>query len=679
MKKRFRQFFVSGVFLILILTSFVSAGFFGNLWNKITGESVKIADREIYIENPADLAEGEIYIKNPVDYSGNGILVSDHYYDNYDNYAGKYCEKVQNCSGYRDVVVVDDMVKACRCDDYWGCDGESCVRDVSTTSLWERVGSVVCTGCEVEELCQKYPGYVYKEFVKSCVGSAVYEFDPRFDEDGQGAVLTRVALEEFFKMVGPDFEELPYVKSIKNSRLSDAVVSVEILGDSNTYIFHVNYQKVISSDCISSDGGECFTVEEEISCIDSDAGKDSFNAGFVNYGNQTFTDVCEDSNYVREWYCLWEKPNDVSIRCENGCEEGACLEETNETEENETEYFGNYSYCVGNLCTLFVGDELTVGNYSFSIGDIAGNFVNLTVNNLMTNDSAYFTGPIPLRGPKGLDERRYIVLVNSWYYGEDSDQNFIQFEFFISNLEQGESYCSSNYCKLYESDRALFDAGNFTFDMGVRYDEELDFYDIYPHYVESGYLDNETALSFYSEDWYSAGPFFFTTTHVHGGETHNLTTFFFDEQTPFVFTVDEVHATHDIFGNAIAQGESYISFNYSYNGESKKRVTISQGTTGEIKSSDRSIDNESLNSFSENINRELSCDSGCLIENNCVPVCYRAEGKYCSFEGKMVEQVLAGENCDNNCECSSNLCVDGECVSGSLWQKILAWFNRFSR
>lgn len=677
MRKRFTQVFVFGIFLILIFTSFVSAGLFGDLWNKITGESVKTV-------------EGEIYIENPVDYSGNGILVSDHYYDNYDNYAGKYCEKVQKCSGYRDVVVVDDKVKACRCDDYWGCDGESCVRDVSASSLWERVGSVVCTGCEVEaeveELCPKYSGYVYKDFVNACVGSAVYDFDQHFDDIQQGAALTNVALQEFYKME-PDFEGLPYVRSIKTSTLPDAVVAVEILGDSNTYIFHVNYQEIISSDCINSDGGECFTVEEEITCVDSDGGKDPFNAGVVNYGNQTFTDVCEDSNYVQEWYCLEEKPNDVSIRCENGCEEGACLEETNETdgeetnetEENETEYFGNYSYCIENLCTLFVGEELTVGNYSFSIGDIAGNFVDLTVKNLMTNDSAYSTGSIPLRGPKGLDERRYIVLVDSWYYGEDSDQNFIQFEFFVSNLEQGESYCSSNYCKLYESDRALFDADDFTFDMGIYYKEESDFYDIYPHSVGSGYLDNETALSFYSKDWYPAEPVLFTTTHVHVGETHNLTTFFFDEKTPFVFTVDEVHATHDILGNAIAQGESYVSFNYSYNGESKKGVTVSQGTPGEIKSSVRSLDDESSDSFSENIDRELSCDSGCLVENNCVPVCYRAEGKYCSFGGEMVEQVLAGENCDNNCECSSNLCVDGECVSGSLWQKILAWFDRFSR
>jgi hypothetical protein len=626
MRKRFTQFFVFGIFLTLILISFVSAGFFGDLWNKITGETVESSvgfwTQWFDVDNPSGAGDYEL-LKN--DYINKNAC---------ENPIGIECQT----TGKLDYTQTKEVVH-CEVD----------------KGLW-------CVNSEQQD------------------GRCDYDYRVRFDcqvEEETNCVESIDCGEDYF------------IEGTRMCDQSNNVVQYKLvfscLEGSCSEEKVLKRVKSCEGSCLN---GECVVFEEvEPLCEDSDGGKNSFEKGTVIYENRSFEDVCEDFNYVQEWYCLDEKPNDRSIECENGCEQGACLEEinesgegeTNETEENETEYFGNYSYCMGNLCTLFVGEEVIVGNHSFSIGDIAGNFVDLTVDNLMTNDSAYSTGPIALRGPKGLDERRYIVLVNSWYYGEDSDQNFIQFEFFVSNLEQGDSYCLDNYCKLYESDRAIFDAGDFTFDMGIYYKEEFGLYDIYPHLIDSGYLDNETALSFYSTDWYPAQPILFTTTHVHVGETHNLTTFFFDEETPFVFTVDEVHPTHDILGNAIAQGESYVSFNYSYNVESKKRVTISQGTSGEIRSSAKSLNEELLDSFSENIDKEISCNSGCLFENNCVPICYRVEDKYCSFGGEMFNQKFMEENCDNNCECNSNLCVDGKCVSGSLWQKILVWFDRFSR
>ncbi|HKL23284.1 MAG TPA: hypothetical protein VJ895_00870, partial [Candidatus Nanoarchaeia archaeon] len=196
---------------------------------------------------------------------------------------------------------------------------------------------------------------------------------------------------------------------------------------------------------------------------------------------------------------------------------------------------------------------------------------------------------------------------------------------------------------------------------------------IYPSKISSGEIvEEEAIMSFYSDDWY-VEPVTFTTTYLHGGGTHNLTSFFFDEVNYFVFSVDEVHATHDIYGNAIAQGESYISFDYSYDIGSKGSIAVSRGDDSlDLKSgiiSPKEIESES----------EFSCDSGCLFENNCVPVGYRIEGKYCHINKEMVEQKISDESCENNFECDSNLCVDGNCVSGSLWQRILSWFNKFSR
>ena len=118
--------------------SFASAGFFSDIFGKITG----------------GVTSGDCILDNPLDFDGNKILVSEHYFGvgNYENYAGKYCEIVWGCTGFKDVTILDDNVKACRCevDSSFGCDGDSCVNDVSATTYWERVASVTCTGCPTD-------------------------------------------------------------------------------------------------------------------------------------------------------------------------------------------------------------------------------------------------------------------------------------------------------------------------------------------------------------------------------------------------------------------------------------------------------------------------------------------------------------------------------------------------
>ena len=126
------------MFILIVLMSFASAGFFSNLFKaKITGG---VTYSDCILDNPKDLA-------------GNRILVSEHYFGagNYENYAGKYCEIVWGCTGFKDVTIADDNVKACRCDtNSFGCNGDSCIDDVSTTTYWERVASVTCTGCPTD-------------------------------------------------------------------------------------------------------------------------------------------------------------------------------------------------------------------------------------------------------------------------------------------------------------------------------------------------------------------------------------------------------------------------------------------------------------------------------------------------------------------------------------------------
>ena len=78
------------------------------------------------------------------------------------------------------------------------------------------------------------------------------------------------------------------------------------------------------------------------------------------------------------------------------------------------------------------------------------------------------------------------------------------------------------------------------------------------------------------------------------------------------------------------------------------------------------------------VGRELpNCEFPvCLSFEGCENVGLRNDGKYCSFDKVLLEQKASEEQCDNNFECYSNVCVSGTCVSEGLLQKILNWFKR---
>jgi len=76
---------------------------------------------------------------------------------------------------------------------------------------------------------------------------------------------------------------------------------------------------------------------------------------------------------------------------------------------------------------------------------------------------------------------------------------------------------------------------------------------------------------------------------------------------------------------------------------------------------------------------EVACDNGCSLDGNCYPYNNRKPENYCAVGGIWLTQSADGATCDNNFECSSNICISGQCVEGTLIQKILNWFrNLFS-
>ena len=67
---------------------------------------------------------------------------------------------------------------------------------------------------------------------------------------------------------------------------------------------------------------------------------------------------------------------------------------------------------------------------------------------------------------------------------------------------------------------------------------------------------------------------------------------------------------------------------------------------------------------------------GCLDENNaCLPVGSRINTNYCDSSYEYNAQLSEDQTCNNNYECDSNICVNNECISPSLIQKLLNWFK----
>ncbi len=75
--------------------------------------------------------------------------------------------------------------------------------------------------------------------------------------------------------------------------------------------------------------GACKTYTPE--CVDTDAGQDFENKGVVTvksvFGEETFEDECFNPERLNEYYCMSSgNQGNWYTFCENGCEEGRCLE-----------------------------------------------------------------------------------------------------------------------------------------------------------------------------------------------------------------------------------------------------------------------------------------------------------------------------------------------------------------
>ncbi len=69
--------------------------------------------------------------------------------------------------------------------------------------------------------------------------------------------------------------------------------------------------------------------------------------------------------------------------------------------------------------------------------------------------------------------------------------------------------------------------------------------------------------------------------------------------------------------------------------------------------------------------------AGCFYqEENCLPVGFRTATQYCSVDRILKDQLPEGALCNNDCECQSNSCIDGNCVELGFFKKLIRWIQK---
>lgn len=113
---------------------------------------------------------------------------------------------------------------------------------------------------------------------------------------------------------------------------------------------------------------------------------------------------------------------------------------------------------------------------------------------------------------------------------------------------------------------------------------------------------------------------------------------------------------------------------FSINVSSNSNSNVPSGSNG---NSNNNVNNTNSGNGNSNYkNNTLICESGCALNNSCVSVGFIISKTYCSIDKAFVSQKTSGATCENNFECSSNVCAANKCVSQNLIQKIIAWFSR---
>jgi hypothetical protein len=370
-------------------------------------------------------------------------------------------------------------------------------------------------------------------------------------------------------------------------------------------------------------------------CTDSDGGNNIYSKGHLEdleHGNAVYDDYCTNQNEeivsqgssVKEYYCGPNNYQYETIECENGCINGACMPRgTSIGECRDSDGINLYSK--GRTQGQDSGDEITQEDYCKE-------------------------GP----GGKRLMEG---------YCTEDGKTMFLSIDC-MNRCQEG--VCLGNNDEIFEcQDTDAKDKFSRGYIEGSQYSvDEEEFLSMKYFYDSCSEKEEGGVLEYFCDSGMIVSETFACENGCSNGACKKIEEKCFDNDNGI---------------NYLVKGEIYV--NGEYHNEDKcnpqdKKVLNEWYCEEDVQNIESyECENGCVNGAC--IKSEGSC-SGCWLMDMCYAIGHRKDGSYCSDKSReFIAQTKADNSCENNFECTSNLCIDNSCISSSLWQKILSWFKRF--
>jgi len=378
----------------------------------------------------------------------------------------------------------------------------------------------------------------------------------------------------------------------------------------------------IKSDDLRKAIGEAEEVEDVVDekgdCIDSDSGIDYYTRGKITHSGITLRDSCATDFDLNEFYCNSEGgSNSEKYRCQYGCKDGACVQEETLTCKDTDEGKNYYKKGLVTWAQEKVGVELEDCCLQ-NKGSGCSESGNLVLERFCTGQySDNFEVYNCVAGCSDGACRPF--------YGEEEEIELIEDEI-ESSTECTQKSCSTiseqciaddkivvEQCKIYIKKNGKCEESTFTNSRFLKYACDKEKTSIIKD-CQGCQIDKNTCI-------------------------------------PFGTRLEKQNVVYycDISKDVIKQKEDKISCQNSY---------------------------ECLSNNCKASNCAQICE-GCLNEDIvCIPFGTRTEKQYCDIDYSFKDQKIEDGSCNNNYECSTNICVNNQCISPNLIQKIIAWFNK---
>ena len=357
--------------------------------------------------------------------------------------------------------------------------------------------------------------------------------------------------------------------------------------------------------------------------------------------------------------------NDITITIQNIISEGGYIVEFTVSDSSLK------SSCTDNLCTLYEGETIGYNEHVFSISFISSTEVKLNVDGTDTNTLS--EGQSQTIGNIEVTIKDIFLSIEEGYI----------VQFIVDDISL-KSKCIDNECKLYEGEIITHNGHDFSISFISSTTVKLN--------VDGTDTNTLSELELY----------------VIGDITINIKNIDFNNGfVEFFFTIKDFRSSCTDNSCTLYEGETIIyndhKYSLSFISSSSVRLIV-DGTDTDLLSVGESqiignvevtikgiiIVDDFVNGISFYVveftvgiivveipkdDEDYVCQ-GCALDDKCYPFGYRKSGDFCSDSFKFVAQSEAGDVCENNFECESNVCVSGECISKSFIQKILDFFRR---